>query len=186
MVKRGDYIILFTIIVCLVFIVLFGSLFVKDVLSTPEEITTTETTETTRNLKNEVSIFLSENSLEAEMIAKVLYREARGVEDKAQIAAVGWCILNRVDSPNHPNTIVEVITEPEQFAWEYETPIEPELLRLSKDILMRWYLEKQGYKKIGRTLPKDYCFFVGDGEYNYFRNSFETEKVWNWSYPSPY
>ena len=30
---------------------------------------------------------------EIEMIAKVLYREARGVKDKDQIAAVAWCIL---------------------------------------------------------------------------------------------
>lgn len=185
MIKRGDYIILFTIIVCLVFIVLFGSLFIKDTLSAPEETTIT-TTETTRNLKSEVSEFLSENSLEAEMIAKVLYREARGVEDKAQIAAVGWCILNRVDSPNHPNTIVEVITEPEQFAWECNTPIEPELYYLSRDIMARWILEKYGKENVGRTLPKGWCFFVGDGEYNYFREEFESEEIWDWSYPSPY
>lgn len=123
---------------------------------------------------------------EIEMIAKVLYREARGVEDKDQIAAVAWCILNRVDHPNHPNTIKEVITQPEQFAWVEDTPVEDWLLELANDVVYRWCLEKEGQEDVGRTLPKGYCFFVGDGKYNHFRQNFNSKQIWNWSYPQQY
>lgn len=123
---------------------------------------------------------------EIEMIAKVLYREARGVEDKDQIAAVAWCILNRVDHPNHPNTIKEVITQPEQFAWVEDTPVEDWLLELANDVVYRWCLEKEGQENVGRTLPKGYCFFIGDGKYNHFRQNFNSKQIWNWSYPQQY
>lgn len=123
---------------------------------------------------------------EIEMIAKVLYREARGVEDKDQIAAVAWCILNRVDHPNHPNTIKEVITQPEQFAWVEDTPVEDWLLELANDVVYRWCLEKEGQEDVGRTLPKGYCFFIGDGKYNNFRQNFNSKQIWNWSYPQQY
>lgn len=123
---------------------------------------------------------------EIEMIAKVLYREARGVEDKDQIAAVAWCILNRVDHPNHPNTIKEVITQPEQFAWVEDTPVEDWLLELANDVVYRWCLEKEGQENVGRTLPKGYCFFIGDGKYNHFRQNFDSKQIWNWSYPQQY
>lgn len=123
---------------------------------------------------------------EIEMIAKVLYREARGVEDKDQIAAVAWCILNRVDHPNHPNTIKEVIIQPEQFAWVEDTPVEDWLLELANDVVYRWCLEKEGQEDVGRTLPKGYCFFIGDGKYNHFRQNFNSKQIWNWSYPQQY
>lgn len=123
---------------------------------------------------------------EIEMIAKVLYREARGVEDKDQIAAVAWCILNRVDHPNHPNTIKEVITQPEQFAWTENTPIEPWLLELSEDVVYKWCLEKEGSVNVGRTLPSGYCFFVGDGVTNHFRKDFTSKEIWDWSLPKQY
>jgi hypothetical protein len=123
---------------------------------------------------------------EIEMIAKVLYREARGVKDKDQIAAVAWCILNRVDHPNHPNTIKEVIIQPEQFAWVEDTPVEDWLLELANDVVYRWCLEKEGQENVGRTLPKGYCFFIGDGTYNHFRQNFNSKQTWNWSYPQQY
>lgn len=123
---------------------------------------------------------------EIEMIAKVLYREARGVEDKDQISAVAWCILNRVDHPNHPDTIKEVITQPEQFAWVEDTPVEDWLLELANDVVYRWCLEKEGQEDVGRTLPKGYCFFIGDGKYNHFRQNFNSKQIWNWSYPQQY
>lgn len=158
-----------------------------------ETSVSTETTtqiETTKSkaqiLKEKTNFFLTDYSLEAEMIAKVMYQEARGISDKAQVAAVGWCILNRVDDPDHPNTIIGVITQPNQFAWYEYTPVKSEFLKLANDVLARWYLEKEGKENVGRTLPKEYCFFVGDGEYNYFRENFHSVETWDWSYPSPY
>jgi len=36
------------------------------------------------------------------------------------------------------------------------------------------------------VLPRDYCWFYGDGERNYFQNEWKGSTVWNWSLPSPY
>lgn len=151
------------------------------------DYTIPETQTTKEEITNEVT-YIEDlvSSKEIEMIAKVLYREARGVKDKDQIAAVAWCILNRVDHPDHPNTISEVITESEQFAWIEDTPIESWLLRIAEDVVYKWQLEKYSNVEVGRTLPKDYCFFVGDGTINYFRKDFTSKEVWDWSLPKQY
>ena len=157
--------------------------------TTKKVLTTTKKKEATTkviSLEEKAKSRLGNYSLEIEMIAKVLYREARGITDKAQVAAVGWCILNRVDSPNYSNSIIEVITSPAQFAWYENTYIEPELLWLAEDIVYRWLLEKEGVKDSGRTLPQGYFFFEGDGQYNYFRQYYDSTEIWDWSLPSPY
>ena len=156
---------------------------------TTEIIETTQAIEIIEEMADPIRPFYVEDYAteeEIEMIAKVLYREARGVEDKDQIAAVAWCILNRVDHPNHPDTIKEVITQPEQFAWVENTPVEEWLLELANDVVYRWCLEKEGQTDVGRTLPKGYCFFVGDGTYNHFRQNYNSKQTWNWSYPQQY
>ena len=157
--------------------------------TTKKVLTTTKKKETTtkvNSLEEKVKSRLGNYSLEIEMIAKVLYREARGISDKAQVAAVGWCILNRVDSPNYSNSIIEVITKPAQFAWYEDTYVESKLLWLAEDIVYRWLLEKEGVKDSGRTLPQEYFFFEGDGQYNYFRQYYDSTEIWDWSLPSPY
>lgn len=156
---------------------------------TTEIIETTQAIEIIEEMADPIRPFYVEDYAteeEIEMIAKVLYREARGVKDKDQIAAVAWCILNRVDHPNHPDTIKEVITQPEQFAWVEDTPVEDWLLELANDVVYRWCLEKEGQTDVGRTLPKGYCFFVGDGTYNHFRQNFNSKQIWDWSYPQQY
>lgn len=161
----------------------------KETTTTKKVVPTTKKKETTTkviSLEEKVKSRLGNYSLETEMIAKVLYREARGIPDKAQVAAVGWCILNRVDSPNYSNSIIEVITAPAQFAWYEDTYVEPELLWLAEDIVYRWLLEKEGVKDSGRTLPQDYFFFEGDGQYNYFRQYYDSTEIWDWSLSSPY
>lgn len=84
------------------------------------------------------------SSEEIEIMAKILYREARGIKDKAQQAAVIWCILNRVDDGYWGDTIKEVATYPSAFAWIPDTPVDPELCLLVSDVCERWNLEKAG------------------------------------------
>ncbi len=50
-----------------------------------------------------------------------LYHEARGEPIGGQFA-VGMVILNRVQSEDYPNTICDVITEENQFTFEWEPP----------------------------------------------------------------
>ena len=135
--------------------------------------------------KNLIQEKIKEMDKELEMLAKVIYREARG-ESKEYQAAVAWCVLNRVDSPRYASTIERVITSPNQFAWYPNTPVEEEHLNLAKDVVTRWLLEKEGYENVGRTLPDDYFFFAGDGVHNYFRKNFDSTTYWNWELDSPY
>lgn len=140
----------------------------------------------TKEQKEIVDSQLEQLNLEVEMLAKVIYREAGGIEEDSHKAAVAWCILNRVDSEKYDNSISEVITAKNQFAWIPNTPIREDLYNLSKDVVTRWLLEKEGIENVGRTLPSGYFFFNGDGQYNHFRESLDTNNYWNWSYGTPY
>lgn len=135
--------------------------------------------------KQVVQSKLKEMDSEIEMLAKVIYREARG-ESKEYQAAVAWCVLNRVDAKGYGDTIKKVITAPNQFCWIPNTPITKLQKRMAKDVITRWLLEKQGIEKVGRTIPKTYKFFSGDGVNNYFRENFNSTTYWDWSYPKVY
>ena len=123
---------------------------------------------------------------EAEMLARLIWGEARGC-DQTQQAAVAWCVLNRVDSALFPNTISGVITQPRQFAgYRAANPVDPQILALVYDVLSRWSIEDCCVGTVGRVLPKEYLFFGGDGTDNQFRVAYHDKKVWDWSIPSPY
>lgn len=122
---------------------------------------------------------------EIEMLAKVIYRESRG-DTKMYKSAVAWSILNRVDAKGYGNTIQKVITAPNQFCWIPNTPVYKSYKNLAKDVVTRWLLEKKGCKNVGRTLPKSYKFFTGDGVHNYFRKNFNSTTYWSWQWGSPY
>ena len=123
---------------------------------------------------------------EIQALAKVVYREARGIPDKAHQAAVIWCILNRVDAGWGGDTIMDVVTYPNAFAYIEDTPVEPEFRMLAADVCERWNLEKAGQAEVGRVLPKEYLYFTGDGELNHFTIEWKGTEAWDWSLESPY
>lgn len=123
---------------------------------------------------------------EIETLAKIVYQEARGIRENSHKAAVVWCILNRVDDGYWGDTIVEVATYPNAFAWVPDTPVEGELVDLVVDVITRWNYEKEGLSNVGRTLPKDYLYFTGDGSYNHFTREWGSTDYWDWSLPDPY
>ena len=125
------------------------------------------------------------NVLDVEVMAKILYREARGISSKTEQACVCWVICNRVDA-GYAGTPTEVMTSPSQFAYIENTPIDPELYALAGDVLERWNREKNGETDVGRVLPKDYLWFSGDGAHNHFRNQYSGGSRWDYSLPSPY
>lgn len=98
-------------------------------------------------------------------LANVMHSEANGL-DTREVAMVAWCVLNRVD--DNQGTIHSICNSNQftrrgnktAYAW------------LAEDVLIRWYLEKQGVPEVGRVLPRDYFWFYGDGRHNYFRNNF--------------
>ena len=120
-------------------------------------------------------------------MAKVMYREARGVGSITQIACVGWVACNRVDAGVFGDTITEVLTAPGQFAWIPDTPVEDWLVEIAEDVLQKWSIEKSTGEHCGRVLPAEYLYFHGDGEVNWFRIEYEHNgQYWDYSLPSPY
>ena len=136
--------------------------------------------------KNKINNQLAELQDETIMLAKLIYKEARGVNSTAHKAAVVWCVLNRFDTGEYGESIKAVITSKHQFAWDPNTKVEDEFLELSNDILIRWLLEKEGFSNVGRVLPNDYLFFAGRNGLNYFRKNYHDKEYWDWSLQSPY
>lgn len=137
-------------------------------------------------IKNKINNQLAELQDEAVMLAKLIYKEARGINSTAHKAAVVWCVLNRFDTGEYGESIKAVITSKHQFAWEPNTKVEDEFLELSNDVLTRWLLEKEGFSNVGRVLPNDYLFFAGRNGLNYFRKNYHSKEYWDWSLQSPY
>lgn len=118
-------------------------------------------------------------------IAKVLYKECRGVPSVTEQACVAWTILNRVDFNN--STVYEVVRAPRQYAFSESTIVDDGLLQLAYDVLDRWSQEKNGEVNVGRVLPKEYRYFAGRNGRNYFRDGFKgSYNTWDYSLESPY
>lgn len=133
----------------------------------------------------EIEEYLSTIEEDLIILAKIIYREARGIKITAHKAAVVWCVLNRVDA-GYGKTIKEVATQKYQFAWNSNTPVWEELYELARDVVIRWLLEKRTTYEVGRVLPKNYLFFAGNGKLNRFRTGYRTKDYWDWSLKSPY
>lgn len=132
------------------------------------------------------------------MLAQLIWGESRGIPSTMEKSAVVWSVLNRVDASGYANedTVAEVITFPYQYSgYDEDYPVEEEFYNLSVDVVTRWVREKNGELEIGRTLPPDYLWFLGDyatnpgDHHNYFRNQYkdyDESNIWDWSYPNPY
>ena len=104
-------------------------------------------------------------------IAKMLYGESRGCSIDNQQKAV-WCVLNRVDADGFPDTIIGVLSQPNQFhGYSTAFPVWDDLTAVAEDVLTRWSLEKQGVA-VNRELPKSYLYFTGTGSENIFREAY--------------
>ena len=125
-----------------------------------------------------------------EILAQLIWAEARGVRTTKEKAAVVWCVLNRLDSGRYGDSIREVVTAPYQFAWTEDRPVYPDLVGLALDVLQRWSDEKAGEENVGRVFPAEYLFFDGDewAIANHFRVHYEVipGDEWDWSLPDPY
>lgn len=118
-----------------------------------------------------------------DLLARTIYAEARGLQTMEQ-AAVGWCVLNRVDAGY--GTVKEVLTAPYQFA-SYNGDLHSEQLKIANDVLVRWHLEAHtGVESVYRVLPSEYLWFTGDGSHNHFRDSYDGGNYWNWDCVNPY
>lgn len=124
---------------------------------------------------------------DVEAIAKTMYGECRGIPSDMEKAAVAWCILNRLDNGNFGDSVLEVVSAPHQFSgYKSSHPLREDLVALAEDVLVRWYQEKNGVEDVGRVLPSDYLFFVGDSEHNWFAKEYRSRDYWDWSLEDVY
>lgn len=143
-----------------------------------------ETVEAVKDFVEDQQYIISINEEEAKALAQMAWGEARGCSTM-EIAATMWCVLNRVDAGY--GTVLEVISAPNQFHGynKYHT-VDERIYNLAVDVLTRWQMEKQGAIDVGRVLPQEYLWFVGDGKHNHFRNAYKNGTRWDWSLPNPY
>ena len=134
---------------------------------------------------------------DAVALAQMAYGECRGVAPLAldskiisteyQQACAMWVALNRYDAGFQGDSIAEIIAAPYQFhGYDTEHPISEELLALAYDVLERWQAEKLGAADVGRVLPAEYLFFVGNGDHNNFTVEYGTGMYYAWTLPDPY
>lgn len=124
---------------------------------------------------------------DVEMLARLIYTEARGVKSKTEQAAVVWVVLNRLDNPNRlQKTIAEVVCAPYQFDYRPWVPVTDEFKALAVDALERWQAEKDGQADVGRVLPPEYQYFEGWGGRNWFSAEWKSGEFWGWGLDSPY
>lgn len=150
-----------------------------------DDTVASDESEPVEDIKKEIIMYFTEKDVIA--VAKVLYRECRGVKSVTEQACVAWTICNRVDTGLGGDTFLEVVSYPNAFAYEYNTPVDDDLYELALDVLTRWNLEKNGQTDVGRVLPADYEYFYGDGTHNHFRNAYSGNyDIWDYSLESPY
>ena len=124
---------------------------------------------------------------DVEMLARLIWVEARGVESQTEQAAVVWCVLNRLDNPDRlENSIAEVVCAPYQFDYRPWAPVTDEFKALAADVLERWQAEKEGAEDVGRVLPVEYQYFEGWGGRNWFSAKWKSQEYWGWGLASPY
>lgn len=158
----------------------------------PQETEAEETTETTpaetEPTETEPAPDLAAYEVDAyaaELIGRTIWGEAGGIKNTAERAAVAWCILNRVDAWDQ--TIEQVVTKPYQFqGYRARGECPQEHIDLAADVLARWAAEKGGASEVGRVLPADYFFFMGDGKHNHFTTDYKGTDFWDWSLTDPY
>lgn len=133
---------------------------------------------------------------DAVALAQMVWGEGRGINSLSingkeitgtcQKAAIMWCALNRLDA-GYEEDLLEVIAAPHQFiGYAASNPVDDELLALAYDVLERWNMEQNGGTDVGRVLPADCHWFVGDGKHNYFRNAYSGGRVYSWDLPDVY
>ena len=104
------------------------------------------------------------------MLAKTVAQEG-GDCSYTQQACVVWTVLNRVDSPEWPNTISGNLTMSGQFAYYSNKSYRDDHYQVAYDQVYNWLFGGERY------LGSDYQYFYGDGWRNHFYGKNSSEYV---------
>ncbi len=124
-------------------------------------------------------------------MVQMAYGEGWITQSDTEMSWMMWCVCNRFDSEDpyykNCNSLYDIITQEGQFlGYNPNHPIEDRLLNLARDVLDRWSAEKQGATDVGRTLPREYMHFWGDGSHNYFTDKWQGGNQYDGYLGSPY
>ena len=110
---------------------------------------------------------------EVTALAQTLYGECRGCSELQQ-RAVCWCVFNRVDSEQFPDTVIGVVSQKNQF-FGYKTtfPVTDELYQLAYDCMVDWHNGEN------RVFGPEFMYFTGNGRINIFRTGYNSGEVWD-------
>lgn len=104
---------------------------------------------------------------EAEFIAKVLYGTALNNSEDGQRAVV-WCIINRTEHQNYPDTVAEVCRQEQQWmGYSDDNPVLENLYELALAELKVWH--NDGH----RPMSKDFVFLSWSENEIVLRDKFE-------------
>lgn len=113
---------------------------------------------------------------EADALAKVLY----GVKDNSSddLKTYCWCVFNRVDNRNYPDTLAEVIAQPGQWMrYDTKNPILESLYDLAREQLDAWHTGTH------RPVSNEYVFMSWRSNDICLRDNFEVNaytNYWRW------
>lgn len=123
---------------------------------------------------------------EINLLAKLIWSESRGIKSDMHKAAIVWSVTNRITTL-YRGCIKDLLYSGAYRKSYKKLPIVDEFKDIAEDVLNRYIQELNGVEDVGRILPKEYIFWYGDGEYNYFRNKYKAPyTVWDWSLDNPY
>jgi hypothetical protein len=75
---------------------------------------------------------------EAQELARVLYGVRQNSTD--DLRTYCWCVLNRVDSPDFPDTLADVIGQPKQWMrYDPDAPVLDDLFKIARSELDAWH-----------------------------------------------
>lgn len=133
-----------------------------------------------RNITNIATSFTEED---IEVIARVISGIPSVFESDKKMASVAWMILNRVDNPEFPDTIKDVVINGNFESYDENNLIYKHIEEITIDVLVRWNDSKEGHDP-ERVLPEEYI------DYKITRNGISfldnNGKEWDWSIKSPY
>ena len=126
-------------------------------------------------------------------LARLLMGEAGGIPSKVEIACVAWVVCNQKDA-GFAKTLDGVMVPNHFNGLRYQGKISDTCKFLARDVLERWSKEHAGYTNVGRGIPRDYLYFMGDlvahnwfcKEYHKGSLAYAKAHAWDYSLPSPY
>lgn len=114
-------------------------------------------------------------SIEAEAMARVLY----GVKNNndTDLTTLCWCILNRVDNPQFPNSILQVVEQESQWmGYSASNPVIDDFYNIACEAIDYWMSGR-------RPCDNSFVFMDWDSNRIVLRNTFKenkTTKYWSW------